>query len=327
MSGAPEVPPAAPARFPWPPRKAVLNEPDPLTCPIQARPDNGTVAPDTFGPAKAITFAGQGSMSTPSKPIDVADESRGGIEGRSEFDLYLTTEMPAVDLRQQLRRREPWRYEVFFSNGVRTSEFRTMAHFTRFPLTKWDVFAREIPAEAIRGGKALDVGSNIGHHSFNLRTRYDMDVLGIDDHPRNLEVANFLRNVSGLDNIRFRHADANSFHSDETFDLVVHFGTLDHLKHPMQALENVAAMLRCDGYLALELQTYKQGEDETLCKFVENGFNGDNTCWWFLGKDALLGMLRRSGFDRIEVLHEWSSPDRIGPDMRRLRLLARRAPT
>ena len=33
-------------------------------------------------------------------------------------------------------------------------------------------------------------------------------------------------------------------------------------------------------------------------------------------------MLRRSGFDRIEVLHEWSSPDRIGPDMRRLRLLA-----
>ena len=202
-----------------------------------------------------------------------------------------------------------------------------MAHFTRFPLAKWDVFAKAIPAEAIRGGKALDVGSNIGHHSFNLRTRYDMDVLGIDDHPRNLEVANFLRNVSGLDRIRFLHADANSFRNDETFDLVVHFGTLDHLKHPMQALEHVAAMLSPDGYLALELQTYKQGEDETLCKFVENGFNGDNTCWWFLGKDALIGMLRRSGFDRIEVLHEWSSPDRIGPDMRRLRLLARKAPT
>ena len=69
-----------------------------------------------------------------------------------------------------------------------------------------------------------------------------MDVLGIDDHPRNLEVANFLRNVSGLDRIRFLHADANSFRNDETYDLVVHFGTLDHLKHPMQALEHVAAM-------------------------------------------------------------------------------------
>jgi tRNA (mo5U34)-methyltransferase len=328
MNGAPEVPPAAPVHFPWPPRQAVLNEPDPLACTVQEKGGNGFIAADSFGSEDAATsaLAGQETLAAPATST-VGDESRRGTEGLSEFDLYLTTEMPAEELRRQLRRREPWRYEVFFSNGVRTSEFRTMAHFTRFPLAKWDVFAKAIPAEAIQGGKALDIGSNIGHHSFNLRTRYDMDVLGIDDHPRNLEVANFLRNVSRLDRIRFLHADANSFRNDETFDLVVHFGTLDHLKHPMQALEHVAAMLRCDGYLALELQTYKQGEDETLCKFVENGFNGDNTCWWFLGKDALIGMLRRSGFDRIEVLHEWSSPDRIGPDMRRLRLLARRAPT
>jgi tRNA (mo5U34)-methyltransferase len=329
MSGAPEVQPAARTRFPWPPREAVLNEPDPLACTVQATTDNGSVPANSFSKADADgnTLAGQGTAVGPRASTAVQDDSPRGIEGPSEFDLYLTTDMPAEELRQQLRRREPWRYEVIFSNGVRTTEFRTMAHFTRFPLAKWDVFARAISAEAIRGGKALDVGSNIGHHSFNLRTTYDMDVLGIDDHPRNLEVAHFLRNVSGLDRIRFLHADANSFRNDETYDLVVHFGTLDHLKHPMQALEHVAAMLRRDGYLALELQTYKKGEDETLCKFVENGFNGDNTCWWFLGKDALIGMLRRCGFDRIEVLHEWSSPERIGPDMRRLRLLARKAAT
>jgi tRNA (mo5U34)-methyltransferase len=323
MNSAPELPPVVRTRLPWPPRDAILNEPDGVaaTSPSVV-PDNdateSTLAEETAASAPA-TFA-----LNPSRSTVVGESKPAGIEGPGDFDLHLATDMPTEELRKELRRWEPWRYEVIFDNGVRTSEFRTMAHFTRFPLAKWDVFARAIPSNGIQGGKALDVGSNIGHHSFNLRTRYDMSVLGIDDHPRNLEVAGFLKKVSGLDRIRFLRADANHFRTSESFDLVIHFGTLDHLKHPMLALENVASMLKQDGYLALELQTYKNGEDETLCKFVEDDFKGDNTCWWFLGKDALVGMLRQCGFNRIEVLHEWSCPERIGPDMRRLRLLARR---
>ena len=171
MSGAPEVQPAAQTRFPWPPREAVLNEPDPLACTVQADTDNGSVPANSFDTLNANggTFAGPGAAATPSKPASFADDSRRGIGAPSEFDLYLTTDMPAEELRQQLRRREPWRYEVIFSNGVRTTEFQAMAHFTRFPLAKWDVFAKAISAEAIRGGKRIDIGSNIGHHSFNLR--------------------------------------------------------------------------------------------------------------------------------------------------------------
>jgi cephalosporin-C deacetylase-like acetyl esterase len=322
MSGAPDMPPARATPPPWPLREAVLNEPDSLAATGQevvTRVERA-VAATVEGPAAAPTVPPSPTLST----VTELGDGRPPTEEATESDLYLATGMPAEELRKELRRLQPWRYEIIFANGVRTSEFPAAAHFTRFPLAKWDVFAKVIPAECIGEGKALDVGSNIGHHAFNLRRKYGMSVLGIDDNARNVEIAEFLARVSGLDRIRFLRADANHYRGDESFDLVVHFGTLDHLKHPLLALENTATMLRQDGFLALELQTYKSGDDETICKFIEGDFRGDNTCWWFPGKDAVIGMLRHCGFDRIDVLHEWSSPERIGADMRRLRLLARK---
>ncbi len=232
--------------------------------------------------------------------------------------------MPAAELRERLGQWAPWRYDVSFSNGVRTSELPTTEPFVAQPVSKWHTFENRLPDDALRGRRALDVGSNIGHYAFYLSERYDMEVVGLELNPRNLEVARFLLQATGLDRISFLAEDANWFRAEQPFDLVLHFGTLDHFKNPFQALENAAAMLVPGGYLALEVQTYKDPSgDETLCKFQPHTPTSQHTVWWLLGKQALLNMLDTAGFADVEILLEWDAPEKIGPTMRRMSLLAR----
>ena len=80
-------------------------------------------------------------------------------------------------------------------------------------------------------------------------------------------------------------------------------GTLDHLRHPLLALENAARMLRPGGYLALELQTLSRDDDGPLCRYV--GDDTSTTCRWFIGKEALRGMLSDAGFDRMQIVLDW----------------------
>jgi 2-polyprenyl-3-methyl-5-hydroxy-6-metoxy-1,4-benzoquinol methylase len=241
------------------------------------------------------------------------------------YELHLETPLAPEELRAQLRRWEPWRHEVVFGNGVRTSELAQGEMFTARPLEKWHDFESRIPPEALQSGRALDVGSNIGHYSIFLRRTFGMNVTGLETNPRNLEVARFLVQASGLDGIEFLDADASAWREGSGFRLVLHFGTLDHLRHPFAALENAAAMLEPDGYLALELQTLDDPADPYLCRFVGDS-DDSTTCCWFLGRGALLRMLEEAGFDRVEVLREWRKPELIGEDMARLVILARRAP-
>lgn len=256
------------------------------------------------------------------KPRRPVPARRRRPRGLDPYDLFVPTELPPDELRARLQAWAPWRHELVFSNGVRTSELSRAEPFVEHPLAKWHVFGRRLPEEALRGGRALDVGSNIGHYSLLLRERYGMEVLGLELNPRNLEVGRFLAELSGLDGVEFRAEDAERFRDGGPYDLVLHLGTLDHMRNPFLALESTASVLAPDGYLALELQTYVDpGGDELVSRFVPGR---DHSCWWFLGKEALLAMLRECGLGRVDVISEWASPDAIGPDMRRLHLLAQR---
>jgi 2-polyprenyl-3-methyl-5-hydroxy-6-metoxy-1,4-benzoquinol methylase len=240
-------------------------------------------------------------------------------------ELRIETSLPADELRERLRQWEPWRYEIVFSNGVRTGEFARGPMFVERPLDKWDQAAPYLPVDELRGGTALDVGSNIGHYSLFLARELGMRVTGLETNKRNLSVAHFLAQTAGVDGVEFVDADASHWHGASGLDLVLHFGTLDHLRHPLLALENSAAMLRPDGYLALELQTLARDDDKRLCRYV--GPSQETTCWWFLGRGALHQMLADAGFDRIRTVVEWTNPELLGDEMARTLLVARRAST
>jgi len=92
------------------------------------------------------------------------------------------------------------------------------------------------------------------------------------------------------------------------------------------ALEHASAMLHTGGWLALETQIHHSPTGETLLnRFVPEDFKGDAGCWWFLDRATLLAMLKLTGFHAIAIVSEWRNDDVIGPDMRRLCLVARKA--
>lgn len=228
--------------------------------------------------------------------------------------MHIRTDMGAPDLYQHLKQWEPWRHEIHFSNGVKTTDLETTTPLQKFPLSKWFVFKNFVAPEDLRGGRALDIGSNCGYNALYLRDEYMMEVVGIDVEPRHVEVAEFLLALTGLDRVRFELNDANHYRSAEPFDLVLHFGTLYHLRHPFLSLENSAHNLKPGGILALETQTYLDGQDgsESTCLFLPGRHMGESSNWWVLGKNAVVGMLEACGLTDVKVVFSWSNPEVLG---------------
>lgn len=238
-------------------------------------------------------------------------------------ELHIHTDIERHELLEQLHQWEPWRHEIHFSNGVKTSDLKTIEPFTKHPSKLWQ-FEPLIPADAIRGGKALDIGFNAGYHSILLRTKYDMEVTGIDVAERHLQVAEFLRGLAQLDRISFEMGDATFHRRPEYYDLILHLGTLYHLRHPFLSLENAAASLRPGGFLAVETLTLHFEDDGTLCKFFPRGYAGDPSNWWALGIQAVCGMLEACGLSSVQVIKEWTNERLIATGMSRTTFLARK---
>lgn len=216
--------------------------------------------------------------------------------------LTITTSLAREPLLEQLRKWQPWRHEICFSNGVKTSDLQTTTPFTRTPLNKINALEAHLPMEDLKGGRALDIGFNAGYNSIYLATRYGMKVTGVDVWDRHKDVAEFLAAQASCESTEFMLHDATTFVRPDTFDLILHFGTLYHLPNPLLSLENCARSLRKGGYLGLETTCYL-GSDPSLCKFVW-GFNGDRTNFWALSKPVLEDVLRLYGLTDVRLLLE-----------------------
>ncbi len=229
-----------------------------------------------------------------------------GAKPVSDLPLYIETDLDPDQLRERLRAWAPWRYAIRFSNGVSTTEFEPGEFFVTGPLAKFRLFQDSLPDD-LDGGRALDVGCNIGHNSLHLGRAYGMQVTGVDVSARNIEVARYLATIGGFDRVRFHLADANQFMSARRFDLILHLGTLLFLRDPFTALRNTVKMLRPGGCLALETQSYGDPEDDgTLCKFHLHTSPADRGApWWSLGRSSVANMLRSAGCDRVEIVNEW----------------------
>ncbi len=237
--------------------------------------------------------------------------------------LRATTDLSPDELAPMLEQWGPWRLEIEFSNGLNTTDFGVQEPFIPEPLGKILRVGAAVDLEEFRGGRAIDIGYNIGYNTIYLAETYDMSVTGVDIGTRHKEVAEFLLGATTLaDQVEFVVGDATTFTTPEPVDLVLHFGTLYHLPNPLLAVETTARNLRPGGLLALETQIYI-GEDQTLSKYI-NGFMGDDTNFWALSRQTLRRVLTHYGFVDIEVLFE-TEPDYIGHDMARIILIARRA--
>jgi tRNA (mo5U34)-methyltransferase len=185
-----------------------------------------------------------------------------------------------------------------------------------FPSNFWEFFKHAIPDD-LSGASVLDIGCNGGFYSFEMKRRGAARVLGVDHDPVYLAQACFAREQFGLD-VEFVQVDVYDIDKlGETFDYVLFMGVLYHLRHPLYALEKVAALVG----QRLLFQSMERGSWDTLefapdypiterdvffdhrfprMYFIEGAYAGDKTNWWIPNPACTQAMLRSVGLKVVD---------------------------
>ena len=199
-----------------------------------------------------------------------------------------------------------WRHKIDFSNGLSTDKFGTGKPWSDRPLNKIKMVEKAVPDFAKEGGRALDVGSNIGYNSLYLASRYSMSVTGIDVTKGHMNVSRTFAELGSVPNVEFKLANAETYVEKDLCDLVVHFGTLCHLRNVIRALETSSSNLRVGGFLALE--TVCDGPPGSMHARYVRGFNNDPSNWWAVEDGALRSILDFCGFSGLQEVFRWTHP-------------------
>jgi tRNA (mo5U34)-methyltransferase len=213
---------------------------------------------------------------------------------------------------QTLERLGPWYHNVEFARGISSNPSNR-----DYPMARWRILDGVIPND-LKGQSVLDIGCNSGFFSFEMKRRGAGRVMGVDIMLYLLAQSRFGSHWFDLP-MDLRECGAYDVDRlEEQFDVVVFIGVLYHLKHPLYALEKVAAvckntmyfqsMVRGDSgedfipqedYPGTELEIFKKSNFPKLY-FIEKSFNGDESNWWFATHSCLKAMLRSVGFKTIE---------------------------
>jgi tRNA (mo5U34)-methyltransferase len=87
-----------------------------------------------------------------------------------------------------------------------------------------------------------------------------------------------------------------------SFDVVLYLGVLYHVRHPLLALERLAAVTRGAAYIETQAELFRGSGSRAMCRFIEGDeLNHDPSNWWTFNEAALLSMCRAAGFERAEM--------------------------
>jgi tRNA (mo5U34)-methyltransferase len=87
-----------------------------------------------------------------------------------------------------------------------------------------------------------------------------------------------------------------------SFDLVLYLGVLYHVRHPMLALERLAAVTRGRAIIETQAEVFRGSGRRPLCRFTEGDeFNDDPSTFWTFNQAALEAMCREAGFGRVDA--------------------------
>jgi tRNA (mo5U34)-methyltransferase len=201
----------------------------------------------------------------------------------------------------------PWFHNLHLPDGRQTAPDHPLGDFPAF---KWREIAPHLPAD-LSGWSALDIGCNAGYYSFELARR-GADVTGLEVDPHYLRQARWVAKRYELP-VDIREGSVYDLvGSSEQWDLVLFMGVLYHLRHPLLALDAVAAATR----RLLVLQTLTMPGDERTTApadldiderermrdpgwpkmaFIERKLADDETNWWAPDAACVEAMARSAG--------------------------------
>jgi tRNA (mo5U34)-methyltransferase len=190
-----------------------------------------------------------------------------------------------------------WWHSFQFPDGEHVTGVRSIgelnSHLAHFQLP-----------DDLRGKRVLDVGAWDGWFSFEMERR-GAEVVAIDcwDNP------NFRYAHSRLaSRVRYRVQDAYDLRPGELghFDIVLFFGVLYHLKHPLLALEKVCSMSRdimcLESYVLDSTMREGRNSKRALMAFYEaDELGGQTDNWTAPNATCLLSWCRTAGFARVSM--------------------------
>ena len=214
---------------------------------------------------------------------------------------------------EQIASLAPWSHNLLLPSGHETAPDHPRGNF---PRSKWGTLASAIPLD-LTGWTALDTGCNAGFYTFELAKR-GATVLGSDADERYLRQARWAARAFGLqDRVLFERRGAYDLaRSDERFDIVLALGGLDHLRHPLLALDILAA--KAERLFVLQTLSLpgeddlhapvdlRVDESDTMLQlgwpklaFIERRYEGDATSWWAPNHACVGAMLRSAGLEVV----------------------------
>ncbi|ORC30323.1 tRNA 5-methoxyuridine(34)/uridine 5-oxyacetic acid(34) synthase CmoB [Marispirochaeta aestuarii] len=197
-------------------------------------------------------------------------------------------------LRGALEDLKSWRKGPFSYAGIEVdAEWRSDIKWRR---------VMELANPDIRGCRVADVGCNNLYYMYRMLEHDPSLVIGCEPVERYFFYYYLNRKF-----YRDRRLAFELFGVDDLalygpfFDLVFFMGVLYHRRHPLMALENLAAAMQPGAHLVIETAGIPGGDESCL-------FPGKRYMkapgWWFLPTvKALKNMLERSGFEKVRI-HE-----------------------
>ena len=148
--------------------------------------------------------------------------------------------------------------------------------------------------KSFKGKRVLDVGCADGYYSFAAEKLDASEVVAIDEREWGSKTAKALLDSK----VQFRIMSVYDLSPEKNglFDIVILFGVLYHLKHPLLALEKIRAV--CREYCLVE--SYVEAIENSIypvMRFFPNyELNRDGTNWWGPNLACLGSMIKSAGF-------------------------------
>jgi tRNA (mo5U34)-methyltransferase len=164
---------------------------------------------------------------------------------------------------------------------------------------RWRLSLFNLPAD-LRGKRVLDIGAWDGWFSFECERR-GAEVVAVDC----VELDTFLEARSLLDSkVEYLTLDVDELSAARLgqFDIVLFFGVLYHLRHPMLGLQKVVELCRDTALIESFVMASEARAIPTIMEFyegVELGGQIDN--WCGPTPECLLAMCRSAGFAEVEL--------------------------
>jgi tRNA (mo5U34)-methyltransferase len=189
----------------------------------------------------------------------------------------------------------PWFHSIDLGNGIVTPGRAELAHLKAQANAFFD--------EALKEKAVLDIGCYDGFYSFEAYRRGAKRVVATDhfiwqdDRCRQAFELARRRVAPNVEVLELDIADITPERVG-TFDVVLFTGVLYHLRHPLQALEQVARLV--SGTLVLETHLDAVDFGRPAMVFYPNReLNDDPSNWWGPNRLCIEAMLRDVGFASI----------------------------